>query len=343
MALGVLVPTKSDLAASADETGLRTPIIHQIKLFASNAPRSLQRSIGPSQVGTPCARQLAFQMSDRPPTRDLHDPWPSIVGTAVHAWLADCFEAANPPWPTAPIWHTERRVDVGLGLGGSCDVFHAPTGTVLDWKVLGDSQYTKYVSEGPSPTYRTQAHCYGLGYLNAGYQVNRVGICFLGRAKKLSALHIWSEPFDPMIAVKALARMQVVQKLSEAGVEPMRIPETPGGHCFFCLAAETEVVTRQGVRPISELAGGKHELLVPTAEGFGTFESVPVRSFGAQRLHKVELRRHNATKIVHATAEHRWILENGTEMLTVELRPGHRLTGIRVAPDAVAQDRKSVV
>lgn len=234
MALGVLVPRNSDITAAADETGLRTPIIHIIKERANNAPRSLQRAIGPSQVGTPCARQLAFQMSELPPTRDLHDPWPSIVGTAVHNWLADCFDAANPPWPTDPIWITERRVEVGLGLGGSCDVFHAPTGTVLDWKVLGDSQYRKYTTEGPSPTYRTQAHCYGLGYLNAGYAVTRVGICFLGRAKKLSALHIWSEPFDPMIAVKALARMQVVQKLSAAGVEPMKIPETAGGHCFFC-------------------------------------------------------------------------------------------------------------
>lgn len=236
MALGALPPPKQ--VQHPDQTGLRSEIIRTIRDFATNAPRSLQRAIGPSQVGTPCARQLAFLMSpDIERGRDMHDPWPSIIGTATHAWLADAFTHANNvarQQGLPPPWHLERRVDVGFGLRGSCDCFHEPTGTVLDWKVLGETQYRKYTTEGPSETYETQADCYGLGYLRAGYRVSRVGIGFFGRSKRLSDLHIWSKPFDLDNALRALKRMRQVQELVQHNVHPMRIPATPGGACYFC-------------------------------------------------------------------------------------------------------------
>lgn len=234
MALTTLMPTRGDVHTAADETGLRAEIISIIKNTAANAPRSLQRHIGPSQVGTSCARELAYLMSDLEPTRDVHDPWPSIVGTAVHAWLADAMEAANPPPPAPKVWIPETRVDVGFGLRGSSDVFNVPTGIVLDWKVLGDTTYRKYVSEGPSEVYRTQAHCYGLGFARAGYDVKKVGICFLGRAKRLSDLHIWSEPWDIKIALKALDRMIKIKEWITRGNHPASVPKNPGGACFWC-------------------------------------------------------------------------------------------------------------
>lgn len=240
MPLGNLPVRPHMVHAAADETGLRSEIIRVVRFAADNAPRSLQRRVGPSEVGTPCARQLGYKVSDHPPApgRDtMHDPWPSILGTATHAWLAEAFELANVTaereGKAAP-WHLEQRVDVGLGLNGSCDCFHEPSGVVLDWKILGDTQYRKYTTEGPSETYRVQAHCYGLGWLRAGYVVNRVGIGFFGRAKKLSDLHIWSEPFDLDVALRALKRLRTVQQLVASGVEPTRLPIAPGGACYFC-------------------------------------------------------------------------------------------------------------
>lgn len=237
MALGELPLSPSARAAKDDETGLRSEIIHNIREYEASRPRSLQLAVGPSQVGTPCARELAYQVAKVDIARNIHDPWPSIVGTATHAWLADAMEYANAealkrgaPQP----WHIERKVDVGLGLKGSCDAFHEPKKTVIDWKILGETQHRKYVSEGPSDGYRVQAHCYGLGYVRAGFQVERVAIGFFGRAKKLSDLYVWSEPFDMAVALRALKRLQTVQQLIGAGVEPQRIPATPGGQCYFC-------------------------------------------------------------------------------------------------------------
>ena len=240
MPLGSLPRARHDEAAAADATGLRSEIIRVIRHAADNAPRSLQRRIGPSEIGTPCTRQLGYKVADHDPApgrASIHDPWPSIVGTATHAWLADAFEITNAdatrrgePEP----WLLEQRVDVGLGLTGSCDCFHVPSRTVLDWKVLGDTQYRRYTSDGPSETYRVQGHCYGLGWERAGFTVDRVGIGFFGRAKRLSDLHIWSEPYDREIALRALKRLRDVGRIVEAGADPQRLPAVPGGQCHFC-------------------------------------------------------------------------------------------------------------
>jgi hypothetical protein len=237
VALDALPQTPAARAAAADPTGLRSEIISNVRAYANSRPRQLQRDVGPSQVGTPCTRELAFQVAHTEPCRDVHDPWPSIVGTATHTWLADAMEYANAqallagrPQP----WHIERKVDVGLGLKGSCDAFHEPKRTVIDWKVLGDTQHRKYTNDGPSAGYRVQAHCYGFGYKRAGFQVDRVAIGFFGRAKKLSDLYIWSEPFDETVALRALKRLRLVQQGTSQGITPLSFPATPGGACYFC-------------------------------------------------------------------------------------------------------------
>ena len=229
--------TPARRASKPDETGLRDLIIDNIRYAADNAPRSLQRHIGPSQVGTPCDRQLAYRLEGTPESRSFMDPWPSIVGTAVHAWLADAMETHNQLLISKGLparWHLEKRVDVGFGLTGSCDCFDEVTGTVLDWKILGNTQYTKYVKEGPSEEYRVQAHCYALGYARAGFDVKRVAIGFFGRAKTLNDLYIWSEPFDPNIAIAALARLKETNEKLAAGMTPLEFPASPGAVCFFC-------------------------------------------------------------------------------------------------------------
>lgn len=92
-----------------------------------------------------------------------------------------------------------------------------------------------------------------------------------------------------------------------------------------CLAAETEVQTRLGVRPIADLAGSVHELLTTGGE----WVKAPVESFGTQSLMKVTLSRSGVSKVIHATAGHRWLLRtrNGTllEATTQELKHGDRL------------------
>lgn len=101
---------------------------------------------------------------------------------------------------------------------------------------------------------------------------------------------------------------------------------------LHCLAGETRVVTREGTYPIQELAGGVHELLTPGQFG-PQWRKVPVSLFGEQSLLRLTLRRHSATKVIHATPEHRWFVqhrESATrrEVVTADLTPGSRLSTI---------------
>lgn len=72
---------------------------------------------------------------------------------------------------------------------------------------------TQYKPKGPGQQYRTQAHLYGAGFANAGYQVNRVAIFFLTRDGMITDRHMWSEQFRPDVAAEALARANTVADL----------------------------------------------------------------------------------------------------------------------------------
>ena len=54
-------------------------------------PRSLQTTIGPSDAGTECSRKLGHKLAGTPKVNTFTDPWPAIVGSAVHAWLDNAF------------------------------------------------------------------------------------------------------------------------------------------------------------------------------------------------------------------------------------------------------------
>src|SRR5690606_29035665 len=82
-----------------------------------------------------------------------------------------------------------------------------------------------------------------------------------------------------------------------------------------CLAGDTPVLTRQGIRPIRELAGQDVEIL----NGKGKWTFAPFKSFGVQDTFKVTLRwadnRRGKTEI-YATKDHRWFLEDGRVVTT---------------------------
>lgn len=97
-----------------------------------NAPRSLQRSIGPSELGDACDRRLAYRIAGIEPV-NFGDPWPAIVGTSIHDWLE---RAINRYQSTVKDlgYLTELRVYPDPMVKGRSDLFHVPTATVVDHK-----------------------------------------------------------------------------------------------------------------------------------------------------------------------------------------------------------------
>lgn len=171
-------------------------------------PRTLQTSIGPSQIGNPCTRAILHTLNGDADPRKGEAAWRPAVGTAIHAQLERWFAATDD--------HTrylvEQRVEIGhhagQAIGGTCDLYDLDTNTVLDWKTASAARLKSYRANGPSDTYRIQAHLYGLGILRTlGHVPQHVAVAWLPRDGDLRDMHVWTEPWNPQIALDALDRL----------------------------------------------------------------------------------------------------------------------------------------
>lgn len=179
----------------------------------TNQPRSLQTSIGPSEIGNPCDHCLAAKLAGWAQT-EQGVPWLPFIGTAAHAGIEEAFIAhennRNANHTTGRRYLAEQRVMVGhIGdqeVWGSCDLFDTQVGMTVDWKIVGAATLRRARS-GPSATYRVQSHAYGRGWVNAGHRVEHVAIAFLPRnSVTLNDAIWWTEPYDEAVVIKALQR-----------------------------------------------------------------------------------------------------------------------------------------
>lgn len=111
-----------------------------------------------------------------------------------------------------------------------------------------------------------------------------------------------------------------------------------------CLAGETGVWTKDGVKKIKDLVG--QEVPILTNRGWHTS---PIKSFGKQRLMKITLSRVGVERVIYATPEHRWFIDvsktgggvHSIERYTKDLVPGNRLTRVNkpLMPKALKPSR----
>lgn len=216
----------------ADEQATWADYRATIEAAIASQPRSQQKRIGPSEIGTPCTRCLTHKLIGTPEI-EQHAPWLPWIGTAVHAQLEDVFMQANAGLDRAR-YLVESTVRVGTiggqGITGHADLFDLQTGEVTDWKCVGATTLRNAKANGPSETYRTQAHLYGLGFIHRGLTVHRVRIAYLPRnSVHLGDAHIWSEPFDPVRAMTAIQRADdIAQTIDKAG--PLAALDVAGPH-----------------------------------------------------------------------------------------------------------------
>ena len=210
---------------------------------ATNSARTLQRHLGPSELGSPCDRQVVGKLAGLPVTNHVVDPWPSIVGTAVHAWLADAFTASNARYGVAR-WLAEQRVIPHPDHAGTADLYDAEELTVVDHKVLGESSMAKVRSaSGPPLKYVIQLLLYGKGYRVLGLPVKRVALAAYPRtAASLDGLYVWEratgEQDDVLIdeVFKLTDRRKAMAEEIASGHKQLSdIASTPDDdECFFC-------------------------------------------------------------------------------------------------------------
>jgi hypothetical protein len=245
------MPGGSSPWASAYGRDLRDAIIRQ----ARRQPRSVQRSLGPSELGAECDRQVVSKMCGEPVTNNVSDPWPSVVGTAVHAWLAEKFGNENRLNGQAR-WLTEASVLPHPLYRGTSDIYDTATQTVVDWKVLGPTSLAKLQGpQGPPQRYVIQLLLYAWGWRNAGFPVTRVAIAGLPRtAPSLAEMYVWDRfltPDDDQTVIGILqlteARRATAQLVLSGQLQIGQVRRVPGSdECFFCNFYRPETVRDGG-------------------------------------------------------------------------------------------------
>ena len=205
-------------------------------------PRSQQRELGPSQIGHPCARHLASTIAGLEKVNPNFDPLPSYIGVAVHKQLEKAVALDNSTRESNGLparWLSEQRVEITPGLSGTADLVDKETKTVIDLKCPGASKMTEYRRNGPSETYRIQAHLYAYGFNRAGIDIERVAIWLLPRAGALSSSVICTETYDESVAAQAISRyhgiIELVDELDiEKNPEKISMIVRENSQCAFC-------------------------------------------------------------------------------------------------------------
>jgi len=226
MSIDTLDTATAALFTGADPALVHTELRAILEAAMTNAPRSLQKAIGPSELGIECGRCLAHKLAGTPERPEA--AWLPQIGSAVHAWCEEVFlsheftrAALGMPGRYLP----ENRVTVGtvggVEISGSTDVLDIASGTVVDWKVVGTTTLKSAKAHGASLQYQRQAHLYGKGWEDAGFQVRSVLIYFLPRnAMTLGDAYPWQADYNRQNALDTLARADdIADAIDDRGLD----------------------------------------------------------------------------------------------------------------------------
>jgi hypothetical protein len=220
-------------------------------------PRSMQTDLGPSELGSPCTRQIAMKIAGLPrQSPDRRPPWAPMQGTAMHALMEEALHAHNAAlgrqrWlveeslTIAENYHgdPDREPERIIGHGDAYDTDHD---MVIDWKYVGTTALRDVKRKTipnhllVKPEYRVQAHLYGWGHWRAGRTPKWVRLVFLARSHNYDDSAEWTEAFDPDIAAGAICRYWDIRQLVDTlplATNPALwgvVPAAPGKTCDWC-------------------------------------------------------------------------------------------------------------
>lgn len=228
-----------------------------VKAYAARAPRSVQKHLGPSELGELCDRQVIAKMAAVQKTNHVSDPWASVMGTAGHAYVEGMYEwdnARRVEMGGAVRWIPEQRVTPDPDPSnwpnpgpsshpGTADLYDLPNRALVDHKFLGDSSRQKLIAHGPKRVYHVQLLLYRRGYQMLGLPVDRVVLLAWPRTKSsLDELYVWEhvpteedERLVDEVLERTGARQRVAEMVQQGLVDIMDIPPTPSDDsCHFC-------------------------------------------------------------------------------------------------------------
>lgn len=219
--------------------------------YAHRLPRNLQRHLGPSELGHHCDRQLVGKMAGitfgAGGGNQLHDPWASVVGTALHAFLEEAFTWDSESGLNPGRWIAEQRVTPDPGAvqphPGTADLYDRTWAALVDHKCQSEAIRTRLRRDGPPFHYYVQMLLYATGYMHLGYRVDRVALVSWPRTKsKLDDIYVWEHMVtaDDLRLVlevldKTVIREQLAAHITRGELSFWDVPPAPSDEdCQYC-------------------------------------------------------------------------------------------------------------
>jgi hypothetical protein len=210
--------------------------------------RTMQRELGPSEIGAECVAQIARKLAGSPRKPITTPMWAPFQGTAVHAEMEQVLAYWNAEIGRER-WLSERKLQIDENIVGHGDAYDTDHQIVVDWKhsgtttrraVLAAQRKGLPTSQQVKQLYRVQTHLYGFGYEQLGYPVKWVRVVFLPRSWQFKDAVEWTEAYDKDLVDWALKRYDTIRNtLAVLDVANHRerislIETTPGDECAWC-------------------------------------------------------------------------------------------------------------
>lgn len=218
----------------SDEKAYANALLDTVTRAGIWSPRAGQVAIGPSEVGHPCTRRIAYKLLDWDKPNEMQGgSWAAQVGTAIHAYLAEVFGKKEG-------YLVEQRVNIRGNLAGTVDLYDTKNGVVLDWKTTGASKLAAYRKDGADPQHVIQVHLYAYGLAAQGADVKKVALAYLPTSGQLSDGYVDIRDYDENIALDAFKRLDTIHALlAQVDVEQnpqfwSQIPAKTSRLCAWC-------------------------------------------------------------------------------------------------------------
>jgi CRISPR/Cas system-associated exonuclease Cas4 (RecB family) len=179
--------------------------------------RSLQTEIGASSVYG-CSRQAWSIIHKVEKTNRDTESLGAIIGTAVHAVLAEAMKEQDP-------FGDDFLIEQGFStpdLKGHIDLYIKSAKTVIDWKTTTKKNMSKF----PSEQQKMQVHLYGYLLEENGYEVENVALCAIPRDGWMKDVKVHIEPYDRETALQGIRWVRDLQNQVS--------PPKPEKHHNFC-------------------------------------------------------------------------------------------------------------
>lgn len=212
-------------------------------------PRSRQRAVGPSQLGTECTVAMLHALNGDREVEPPYAGWQATVGTATHDWVRGAFEAENQRLGRKR-YVLEQRVTVGKYAGrtvsGTTDCFDLDRRELIDWKTASKSSMRRHRASVGN-VHEVQRSAYGLGFDRLGLTPATVVNFYLPRDGNLTDAFAQRAPYDPQPALQAIERAGRLQgELDAAGGDVASVADTyePCGSawCPWCRSTRSSSI-----------------------------------------------------------------------------------------------------